>query len=432
MLELLSPAGEYESAEAAFTFGADAVYLSDKQFGMRTSSKNFSAEEIEQVVNLAKNKNGKVYVTVNVLPFNEEIEALNSYIPALAEVGVDAVIVADVGVLGLAKKLAPNLAVHISTQAGVTNYLTTNELCRLGASRVVLARELSLADIKNIRKKVSDELELEAFVHGSMCMSFSGRCFLSQYLSSKDANHGACTQPCRWKYKAYLEEEKRPGMLIPIVESQTGTTILNAQDLCMIDHLDDIVECGVNTIKIEGRAKSAYYTAVVTGAYRSALSYLEKSEKLPEWVKNELNKVSHRPYSTGFYYAGLACSPNRIPPSQTYNRDYIQQTTVLGDIFNIDIESIKEFSFNLVVQIRNKIAPDMEAEILLPNTVPIKIKIKNITNEYGHQLPVANVPMEKVSVVVEVIDHPSENIVQTIKSDQFLRRGLLRTTDLKQ
>lgn len=301
--EVLAPAGDMERLQAALLFGADAVYLGGKTMGMRAAPKNFDMDELRFACDLAHKQGARVYFTCNSLPTNEEADTLEEYLKQAAQAGVDAFIVADIGVLMAAKRAVPQVDIHISTQAGVTNYLSARELYSLGASRVVLARELSLDTIRTIRDKTPPELEIEAFVHGAMCVSFSGRCLLSQYIVGRDANRGECAQPCRWGY--HLMEEKRPGEYYPIYEDERGTYILNAKDMSMIQHIDKLVGAGINSLKIEGRAKSAYYVAVIANAYRNAVDvYMKDPENFqcPEWIIEETKKVSHRQYTPGFYF----------------------------------------------------------------------------------------------------------------------------------
>ena len=301
--EVLVPAGDRERLEAALRFGADAVYLGGKLFNMRAGTKSFTQEELAEAVTLTHSYGKRLYLTCNTLLTNEEVELLPRYLAEAQEMGVDAAIVSDVGVLMAAHRAVPQLDLHISTQAGVTNRLTATELFRLGAKRVVLARELPLTEIEGVCRGIPEELEVEVFVHGAMCMSVSGRCLLSQYLTGRDANRGACTQPCRWKYA--LMEEKRPGQYYPVEEDGGYSYILNAKDLCLIEHLDKLAEAGVHSFKIEGRAKSAYYTAVTAGAYRAATDLMWQDPAhyiCPEWLREEVTKVSHRDYTTGFLF----------------------------------------------------------------------------------------------------------------------------------
>ena len=301
--EVLAPAGDPERLRAALDFGADAVYLGGQMFGMRQGAPNFDSAALHEAVALAHARGVRVYLTVNTLPRNGEIALLPAFIAEAVDAGVDAMIVADLGVFSMIRKLAPDMAIHMSTQTGIVNYASANVLYEMGARRVVLARELSLEEIAEIRRNTPPDLEIEVFVHGAMCVSFSGRCLLSAYLLDRDPNRGACAQPCRWKYA--LVEEKRPDMPLPIEEAPEGTYILNARDMCMIDHIDKLAEAGVTSFKIEGRAKSAYYVSVVTNAYRMAMDhYLADPDhyELPQWIREEVFKVSHRRYCTGFFF----------------------------------------------------------------------------------------------------------------------------------
>lgn len=363
--ELLSPAGDRECLEAAVRFGADAVYLGGSAFGMRRGAA-FGEEALAEAVAFAHTHGVKAYLCCNTLPSNDEAEALPPFLRMARDVGADALIVADVGVLALAREIVPELEIHASTQAGIMNWLTARELHRMGASRVVLARELPLDEIRRIRDNVPPELELEAFVHGAMCMSVSGRCVISNYLTGRDANRGECAQPCRWSY--HLMEEKRPGEFFPVFEDERGSYILNAKDLCMIGHLDKLARAGVASFKIEGRAKAAYYAAAVTNAYRGALDALlhtpagERFEP-PPWTVEEVLKVSHRAYSTGFYFG----QPEQSAKIGGYIRDWEVIATVdgCGDGF-------------LKVTARNKFTAGEQAELMLPRQAPRPYKIQRI------------------------------------------------------
>jgi len=298
-IELLSPAGDMEKLIMSVTYGADAVYLAGNMFGMRAAAGNFDEDELRQAVKFCHDKGVAVHVTCNTVPRNNEVAMLPAYLEFLQDAGVDALIIADVGVMALAKKYAPKAELHVSTQMGVANYETARALYDMGAKRVVLARELSLDDIATLRAKTPMELEIETFVHGAMCVSFSGRCLLSNYLIDRDANRGQCAQPCRWKF--HLVEERRPGEYFQISEDN-GTYILNSRDMRMIEHIPELMAAGVDSLKIEGRAKSSYYAAAVTNAYRHAVDAALRGEPLDEiWVQ-ETEHVSHREYSTGFYY----------------------------------------------------------------------------------------------------------------------------------
>ena len=301
--EVLAPAGDMERLRAALLYGADAVYLGGKEHTMRSAPKNFTMEELEEACRLAHSQGARVYFTCNTLLKNQEVAGLPAYLREAADCGVDAFIVADIGVLGLCRQTAPEVEVHVSTQAGVTNYLTARALSEMGASRVVLARELSLPEIRGIRENTPPELEIECFVHGAMCVSFSGRCLLSNYLLGRDANRGECAQPCRWRY--HLVEEKRPGQYFPITQEPEGTYLLNAKDLCLLPWLDRLCEAGVDSLKIEGRSKSAYYAAVAAGAYRRGVDLWKEDPEHyapPQWLLEEPLKLSHREYCSGFLF----------------------------------------------------------------------------------------------------------------------------------
>ena len=309
-LELLSPAGDMERLKMAVAYGADAVYLAGTAFGMRSFAGNFSPEELPQAVAFAHSHGVKVHVTVNTMPRNEEVADLPAYLEQLQDAGVDALILADLGAFTLAGKYAPNCQRHISTQQSIANYECAKAWYDLGATRVVLARECSLDEVRTIREKTPKELEIETFGHGAMCVSYSGRCLLSNYMTGRDSNRGACAQPCRYQYA--LVEEKRPGEYFPVFEDEKGTYILNSRDMCMIDHLKDLMDAGVDCIKIEGRAKSAYYAAIVTGAYRHCIDDVAAGRALDPVWRDEVEHISHRVYSTGFYY-GFPGNTRSIP-----------------------------------------------------------------------------------------------------------------------
>ena len=354
--EVLAPAGDRERLEAALRFGADAVYLGGKLFNMRAGTRSFTQEELAEAVKLTHQMGKRLYLTCNTLLNNEEADLLTRYLAEVHEMGVDAAIVSDIGVLMAAHRAVPELELHISTQAGVTNWLTATELHRLGAKRVVLARELPLTEIEELCRRIPRELEVEVFVHGAMCMSVSGRCLLSQYLTGRDANRGACTQPCRWKYA--LMEEKRPGQYYPVEEDGHYSYILNAKDLCLIEHLDKLAKAGVHSFKIEGRAKSAYYTAVTAGAYRAATDLMWRDPehyRCPDWLREEVTKVSHRDYTTGFLFG--------LPEAgQCYETGgYIRRWEVAGVVTGYDAENRRL----LCVQ-RNKFAVGQPLELVLP------------------------------------------------------------------
>ena len=378
-LELLAPAGDWERLEMALRYGADAVYLAGKEFGLRAAAGNFNNEELVKAIELAHGMGKKVYVTCNTLPREDELNRLPGYLAFLNEMGPDALIIADLGVLALAKRFAPKVALHVSTQLGVVNSATANVLHAMGADTVVLARELPLDEIRRIRANTPSELRLEAFVHGAMCVSFSGRCLLSNYMTGRDGNRGECAQPCRWKYS--LMEEKRPGQYFDVVEDG-GTYIMNSNDLCMIEHLQDLMEAGVSSFKIEGRMKSAYYAAVVTNAYRHALDAVAVGDPVPEvWVK-ETEMVSHRPYCTGFYLGG--------EPGQCQDGTYETGADIVAVVESCDEDG------NAVVTQRNKFLKGDELELLTPSDEPIRFTVSEMTDAEGEPIPDARHPMMEV------------------------------------
>ena len=390
-LEVLAPAGDEERFNAAINYGADAVYLGRKTFGMRASPMNFDFQQLVNAVNTAHAKGVKVYLTCNILPRNNEIPQFEQFVREAVEANVDALIVADIGLLMMIKRFAPDMEIHISTQTGIVNYATANELYNMGAKRVVLARELSLDEIAEIRAKTPKELDIECFVHGAMCVSFSGRCLLSQYLVNRDANHGECAQPCRWGY--YLMEEKRQGEYYPIFEDEKGTYILNAKDMCMIEHIDKLAQAGVYSLKIEGRAKSAYYVTVVTNAYRMAVDEYYKNPDnfiLPDWIRDEVYKVSHRQYSKGFFFG----TPE--------NSQYYENS---GYIRNFDVVAVVEKCENGTVYCtqRNRFFKGDTVEILAPSQKPVILTLENIYDENGDEIETANHAMMKFSFKSDMI-----------------------------
>ena len=380
-LEVLAPAGDEERFGAALNYGADAIYLGRKQFGMRSSPGNFDFEQLVKAVSAAHERGVKVYLTCNTLPRNNEIPMFEKFLEEAVEAGVDALIVADVGLLMMIKRLAPDIEIHISTQTGIVNYATAREFYNMGAKRVVLARELSLEEIAEIRAKTDSDLDIEVFVHGAMCVSFSGRCLLSQYLVGRDANRGECAQPCRWKY--HLVEEKRPGDYYELSEGDGGSYILNAKDMCMIEHLKELKDAGVTSFKIEGRAKSAYYTATVTNAYRAALDAVKNGEPVPKWAVDEVYKVSHRQYCTGFYF-------NKEDANQYYeNSGYIRECDFVGVI-----DSCENGRVNITQ--RNYFTVHDGLEVLSPGKTPVKLDIPYLINSKGEQTEIANRATEKM------------------------------------
>ncbi len=390
-LEVLAPAGDEERLTAALKYGADAVYLGRKQFGMRSSPMNFDFGQLVNAVESAHAKGVKVYLTCNTLPRNNELPFFEKFVREAVEAQVDALIVADIGLLMMIKRFAPDMEIHISTQTGIVNYATARELYNLGAKRIVLARELSFDEIAEIRAKTSPDMDIECFVHGAMCVSFSGRCLLSQYLVNRDANRGECAQPCRWGY--HLVEEKRPNEFYPIFEDEKGTYILNAKDMCMIEYIDKLAETGVTSLKIEGRAKSAYYVSVITNAYRMAVDEYYKDPynfKLPDWIRDEVYKVSHRQYCNGFYFG----TPE--------NSQYYENS---GYIRNYDIVAVVEKCENGVVYCtqRNKFFAGDEVEILSPAKKPVVMTLSNLFDENGMEISTANHAMMKFSFACDQI-----------------------------
>lgn len=350
-MELLAPAGDKNKLIMAFNYGADAVYLASKKFGLRTFAGNFDLEELKWATNFAHKLGKKVYVTVNIIPHDSDLIGLDDYIKSLDEAHVDAVIVSDLGVMQIVKRVAPKLDIHISTQANVTNSETAKFYASLGAKRIILAREMSLEEIKNIRKELPQEVEIEAFCHGAMCISYSGRCLLSTFMTGRDANRGACVQACRWQYEINEVNKKEK---YPIEEDSKGTYILNSQDMCMIKYLNQIKDAGVASIKIEGRMKSEYYVANVVNAYRLALDYLSshKTYRLPEKIANEVNKSSHRQYGTGFYFGEAKQNFDSSMPEASY--DFVA-------LVKSDTEDGKT-----LVEMRNRFKLGEELEVLTP------------------------------------------------------------------
>ena len=353
----------------ALHYGADAVYLAGTQFGMRASAGNFTFPELSKATKLAHANGTAVHMTCNTLPREDELSQLPEFLAQAQDAGVDAFIIADLGVMAAAEKYAPKVSRHVSTQLGVINSATANVLFNMGADRVVLARETPMEDIRKIRANTPKELEIEAFVHGAMCVSFSGRCLLSNYLTGRDANRGACAQPCRWKY--HLVEEKRPGEYFEISEDN-GTHIMNSRDMCMIEHIPELIDAGVTSFKIEGRMKSAYYAAAVTNAYRHAIDYAQKGEALPQVWIDELNKVSHRPYCTGFYYGD--------PGQHFAEASYFSDAYVCAVV-----ESCAEDGLAELTQ-RNRFCIGDTVELLTNEGEPIPFTVTELWDENGEAI----------------------------------------------
>ena len=386
--ELLCPAGDMERLEMALHYGADAVYLAGEQFGMRASAGNFSEGELRKAVLLAHQAGAKVHVTCNTLPRDDELRLLPAFLELLEEIDVDAVIAADFGVMGMVKRYAPHVALHVSTQFGVVNSSSACALYEFGASRVVLARELHLDEIAAIRANTPKELELEAFVHGAMCVSFSGRCLLSNYMTGRDANRGRCAQPCRWEYG--LVERKRPGEVFQIVEDG-GTFLLNSRDMCMISHLPELLKAGVSSLKIEGRMKSAYYVGAVTNAYRHALDAVMNGTPVPEIWLRETEQISHRPYSTGFYFGE--------PGQYTSESAYFSGAEVCAIVTG-------EKQGRAVLSQRNKFSAGDVMELITRDHEPITFTAADLRDEEGFEIDSVPHPLQCFSMPLPIDAEP--------------------------
>ncbi len=398
--ELLAPAGDRERFDKALYFGADAIYVGGAEFGMRTAPTNFSFEELTDAVQAAHKKNVKVYLTCNTVPRNNELDRLPSFIAKARDAQVDALIISDLGTMRTAKKVAPDVDIHVSTQAGITNYETANVFYDLGAKRIVTARELSLDDIAEMRAKIPMDMEIECFVHGAMCMSFSGRCLISNYLAGRDANRGDCAQPCRWKY--HLMEETRPGEYFPVIEDDNGTYLMNSRDMCMIEHIPELISAGISSFKIEGRAKSAYYTAVITNAYRSAIDAFMKCENksnfvLPQWISEEVRKVSYRQYCTGFYYGRPQDNAEMY-----YEGGYRREWNVVAEVNKTEGGRLYGFQ-------RNRFFDGDELEVMQKGVEPFTIKVSDLRDSKDE--PIENAP------------HPMMNF--SFKCDKIISDGAI-------
>lgn len=381
-LELLSPAGDMERLKMSVLYGADAVYLAGTSFGMRSFAGNFSPEELPQAVRYAHDHGVKCHVTVNTMPRNDEVARLPAYLEQLDSAGVDALIVADLGAFMLAGKYAPHCERHISTQQSIANYECAQSWFDLGATRVVLARECSLEEIRTIRQKVDPKLEIETFGHGAMCVSYSGRCLLSNYMTGRDSNRGACAQPCRYQYA--LMEEKRPGEYFPVFEDEKGTYILNSRDMCTIDHLKDLMDAGIDCIKIEGRAKSAYYAAIVTGAYRHCIDDVAAGREIDPIWRNEVEHVSHRIYSTGFYYGQ--------PGQYVENSRYIRQWQIVARVEECGEDGLALCSLN------NKFSAGDALEVVGPDLRPFAVTAQGMQDTDGMPLDEVRTPQSRFTL----------------------------------
>ncbi len=370
--ELVSPAGDLEKLKVAVDYGADGVYIGAKQYSLRTASGNFSIEDMQRGIEYAKAKGRKVYLALNIVAHNSDIEGIAEIAAIAYDCGIDAAIVSDLGAFSAAQQSAPKLPLHISTQASTSNYMSANMWHKLGAKRIVLAREMPHTEITELRQKTDSSLELEVFVHGAMCMSYSGRCMLSSYMASRDSNKGACAHPCRWKY--YLMEEKRPGEYMPIYEDEKGSYIFNSKDLCLVAHIPQMLACGISALKIEGRVKSEYYVATVTKAYRQAIDAALQNPATYEYAKYfaELTKVSHRSYSTGFF---LGEGGEQIYDSNSYMRDYAVMG-VVRDYVNGEI----------IAEQRGKMELGDTIEIMQPHGDNITFELTSMTDAKGNAI----------------------------------------------
>lgn len=406
-IELLIPAGSLEVLKTAIDYGADAVYIGGEAFGLRAKAKNFSKEDMIEGIAYAHRFGKKVYVTANILAHNDDLEEVRRYFKELKEVNPDAVIIADPGIFVIAKEELPDMELHISTQANNTNFGTYKFWWQLGAKRVVTARELSLEEIAQIRKNIPDEMEIETFIHGAMCMAYSGRCLLSNYMVGRDANRGACTHPCRWKYS--IVEENRPGEYMPVYENERGTYIFNSKDLCMIEHIPELVEAGIDSFKIEGRMKTALYVATVARTYRKAIDdYLESPKKYEEnleWYKEEIGKCTYREFTTGFFY-GKPDETTQIYDNNTYVTNY----KYLGTIESTDMDG------NVYFEQKNKFLNGDTMEVMKRNGDNIEVKVLSIQDEEGNEMESAPHPKQNLKVRFDRIVCENGDILR-VKAD---------------
>lgn len=391
-VELLAPAGDMERLEAAVKFGADAVFMAGDSFGLRANAKNFNREAMKEAVNYAHENGVNVHITMNIVPHDEDMVGIEEYLKFLDEIGVDALIISDPGIFSIAKELT-DIDLHVSTQASVTNSATVNFWYNMGAKRVILARELSLEEIIEIRNNTPKDLEIEVFVHGAMCISYSGRCLLSNYMTGRDANRGDCAQACRWKYS--IQEENRPGEYYPIEEDGSGTYIMNSKDLCLIDELDKLIEAGIDSFKIEGRMKTAFYVATVIRSYRQVIDAYYEGNYNEETVQkyfNELQKASHRHYTKGFFHK----KPDG--EDQIYeNSSYIRKYDFIGTVLDYNPETNEA-----VIEQRNRFFPGEEIEIFGNSKDFYEYRIPSIRNAKGEELEVANKPKEKIYMTIDL------------------------------
>ena len=403
--ELLVPASSLEVLKTAVIFGADAVYIGGEAFGLRAKAKNFTKAEMKEGIDFAHEHGVHVHVTANILAHNYDLEGAKEYFHELKNMKPDALIIADPGMFMLAKEICPEIDIHVSTQANNTNYMTYKFWYDLGAKRVVSARELSLREIKEIRENIPQDLEIESFIHGAMCISYSGRCLLSSYFTGRDANQGACTHPCRWKYA--VVEEKRPGEYFPVYENERGTYIFNSKDLCMIEHIPELIDAGIDSFKIEGRMKTALYVATVARTYRRAIDdYMESEEKYRDnmsWYQEEIGKCTYRQFTTGFYY-GKPDENTQIYDNNTYINEYIY----LGIIDSVDNAGRAR------IEQRNKFCTGDEIEIMKPDGSNIPVKVLAMYNEDG--VEVESCPHSKQIIDVKLSQAPEQYDILRVKN----------------
>lgn len=404
--ELLIPASNLEVLKIAVKFGADAVYIGGEAFGLRAKAKNFSKEDMREGIEFAHAHNVKVYVTANILAHNYDLDGVREYFKELAETKPDALIIADPGVFAIAKEVVGGMELHISTQANNTNYMTYQFWHKLGAKRVVSARELSLQEIKEIRANIPDDLEIESFIHGAMCMSYSGRCLLSNFFTGRDANRGECTHPCRWKYS--VVEEKRPGEYFPVYENDRGSYIFNSKDLCMIEYIPEILDAGIDSLKIEGRMKTALYVATVARTYRKAIDdYMESPDKYKanlEWYKQEIGKCTYRQFTTGFYF-GKPTEETQIYDNNVYVKEY----TYLGIVGEKNEAGLYQ------IEQRNKFSVGQKIEVMKPNGDNIEVIVKQIMDEEGNE--VENAPHPKQILFIDLGIELNQYDILRVKED---------------
>lgn len=390
-LELLVPASSLEVLKVAVIFGADAVYIGGEVFGLRAKAKNFSKEDMAEGIAFAHEHGVRVYVTANILAHNYDLEGVKEYFKELKEIGPDALIISDPGIFTIAKEICPEIEIHISTQANNTNYGTYQFWYAQGAKRVVSARELSLEEIKEIRQNIPEDMEIETFIHGAMCISYSGRCLLSNFFTGRDANQGACTHPCRWKYA--VVEEKRPGEYLPVYENERGTYIFNSKDLCMIEHIPEMINAGIDSFKIEGRMKTALYVATVARTYRKAIDdYLESEEKYRQnmpWYLDQISNCTYRQFTTGFFF-GKPSEETQIYDSNTYVKEY----TYLGIVGEQNAQGLYR------IEQRNKFSVGEEIEVMKPNGENILVTVKAIQDEKG--TPMESAPHPKQVLYIDL------------------------------